>query len=584
MDDKSMGSDTRPKRTAQVLRWQAEQIAQVNEAQLLTGLAALSPDEIRLSLHELCVHKIELEMQNEELRRAQLDLDATRARYFDLYELAPIGYCTLSEVGLIVEANLTLANLLGVARDALVMQPITRFIYQEDQDTYYQLRKQLSVPGDLLTCELRMRKNDGTHIWCHLAGTAVINFDGKPVLRVVLSDISELVRLKKQSLQAQKMQAVGQFTGKIAHDFNNILASILGYTDLALERIPPDHEAKLADYLNAVKQGGERGVDLIAKLLQFSRGGKSKNLMQSVAIAPLISEAVNLLRPLLPSTIKVVQKIEPALPNLMIDPAHVHQMIMNLCINSRDVLGQSGRIEIGLRKTATLKAVCTSCHQMIQGEFVELWVNDNGCGIEPANLEHIFEPFFSTKDAGKGTGLGLSTVHGLVHGYDGHIVVTSTAATGTMIRLLLPLAVASSTPTPIVSTPVTPAAADNGKMIMVVDDELPILLLMNEVLKNDGYQVTTFIDSQAALEDFRADPTRYAALVTDYSMPGLNGIELTQAILALRPNLPVILCSGYANWIDVAAGEAIGVRRFYAKPIKNKTLLDALAQLLTVKH
>lgn len=423
---------------AELLRQQAEQRASASGNPVPENAAAPSAEEMRQSLHELRVHQIELEMQNEELRRAQVELDTTRARYVDLYDHAPVGYCTLSETGLIVEANLTAAALMGMNRGALVMQPISRFILKDDQDSYYRVRKQSLATGELQTCELRMLRDDGTSFWSHLAVTVAQDSIGGQVMRVVLSDVSERVLLQQQSVHAQKMQAIGQFTSGIAHDFNNILASILGYTELALERVTPEQDGKLANYLNEVKQANARALELIANLLAFSRGGKGKNSAQTVAAGPLIAEIAKLLRPLLPSSMDIVLMIEPELPNLTIDPAHLHQMVMNLSINARDALGESGVIEIGLAKRAALNAVCASCHQAVQGEFVELWTRDAGCGIAPEALVHIFEPFYSTKALGKGTGLGLSIVHGLVHGYGGHIIVASAPGVGTTVRVLLP--------------------------------------------------------------------------------------------------------------------------------------------------
>jgi len=396
----------------------------------------------------------------------------------------------------------------------------------------------------------------------------------------MVHDITERTLLQKQAVQAQKMQAIGQLTGGIAHDFNNILASILGYTDLALERFVPDKESKLALYLSEIKRASERARDLIAKMLAFSRGGQGE--VQSIAVVPLIAEVIQLLHAVLPSTIELITKAETDLPVVMMDPIHLHQMVMNLCINARDAVGAHGRIEIGLARRTT-ETVCTSCLQSVRGEWIEISVSDNGSGIEPEALTHIFEPFFSTKEVGKGTGLGLSTVHGLVHGYGGHIVVDSTPNKGTTVRLLLPASESNA------HFPTLPGAVKSiakvraGERILVVDDELSIGQMLGEAFEHHGYQSAIFADSTAALKDFRAHPTRYAALVTDYTMPGLNGIELTQAVLALRANLPVILCSGYADQVDTDNLASLGVRRFFLKPVSNLTLLQALDELLQTK-
>lgn len=260
-------------RTLQGLRQEAEKLALKRQYRLLSGLEPPSPEKTRQTLHELLVHQIELEMLNEELRRIQLELETTRARYFNYYDLAPVGYCTLDETELIVEANLTAAAWLGMARDTLVGKRLRHFIFKEDEDRYYLMRKQLLRLGDARTCELRVLKNDGTHFWSQLTVTVAKDSESRRVLRVVLSDINERVLLQKQSEPTQKMQALGQVT-VVAHDFNNILASILGYTEMALERVTPDMDGELVSSLKEVKQASQCGRDLIAKLLASIPGGQ----------------------------------------------------------------------------------------------------------------------------------------------------------------------------------------------------------------------------------------------------------------------------------------------------------------------
>lgn len=397
----------------------------------------------------------------------------------------------------------------------------------------------------------------------------------------MVHDITERVMLQKQSVQAQKMQAIGQLTGGIAHDFNNILASILGYTDLALDRFVPDKESKLASYLIEVKRASERARDLIAKMLAFSRGGKGES--QCVAVAPMIAEVEQLLHSVLPSSVTLTTQIEPDVPMVMVDPVHLHQILMNLCINARDAVGTHGRIEIGVTHSRPTHMVCASCLEAVQGEWVEIWVRDNGAGIDPDTLPHVFEPFFSTKVVGKGTGMGLATVHGLVHGYGGHVMVESVVNGGTTVRLFLPAGSNSTQGLETARVTEAPAQSAGGHTILVVDDERPLAHMLGEMLEHHGFAAHVFSDALAALEAFRAHPGDYAALVTDYTMPGLTGIELSQAVMALRPDLPIVLCSGYADKIDATKLEALGVRRFFLKPVKNQVLLQALDELLAAK-
>ncbi len=261
-------------RSLQTLRLKAETLAQRNKTKLLSGLEPPSPEKTRQLLHELRVHQIELEMQNDELRRIQLELEAARTRYFNLYDLAPVGYCTLDEQGQIVEANLTAATLLGVARDVLVTQPLSNFIFKDDQDVYYLLRKQLAKTDDLHTCELRMQKKDGMHFWSCLTFRAAPDANNTRLLHVVLSRISEYMSQQTISAPVQN-----QPFGKFAHDFSNILSSIQGYTEMALEGVTQAKDEELAGYLRDIKQACANAHELIVEFPDLKQTEKRKKTM-----------------------------------------------------------------------------------------------------------------------------------------------------------------------------------------------------------------------------------------------------------------------------------------------------------------
>ena len=249
-----------------------------------------------------------------------------------------------------------------------------------------------------------------------------------------LEAVENKVALQRQLQQAQKMEAIGQLTGGIAHDFNNILASIMGYTELLKDKAVIVGDSKMQHYLEQIYISSERARDLVAKMLAFSR--ESKTGGQALSLLPVLEDSLTMLSSIMTPSIELHTDFEVDLPMVLSNPIQIHQLVMNLCINARDAMQDNGRIDIGLKLVQLSGEVCDSCHDQIEGEYVELSVKDTGVGIESQILERIFEPFFTTKSLGKSTGMGLSLVHGIVHELGGHILVESSPDTGTLFRLM----------------------------------------------------------------------------------------------------------------------------------------------------
>jgi len=516
-----------------------------------------------------------------ERKHALTALRESEARYRAVTEGSPNGIFMARLDGDLVYVNPALAEQFGVPPAQLLGSGWEIFIHPLDrQKTIAAWTHYLAGHVASLDIECRVVRQDGAERSIHVGANPIRDKDQIISHAGTTRDVTERNSLQKQLVQSQKMEAVGQLTGGIAHDFNNILASMLGYTDLALELYVPDKQSKLASFLAEVMQAGERARNLISKMLEFSRGTNGET--QPVAAGQMVLEVVQLLKSAFPTRIEFATHIAADVPLVSIDPVHLHQILMNLCINARDALTSRGRIEIALCRRPAVAAICSSCHHPIKGEFVEISVRDNGTGMDPHTLLHMFEPFFTTKQIGKGSGMGLATVHGLVHSSGGHLNVESTPAVGTTLRIWLPLASATDTPaTPpaVAKQSITP---NDGQLIMVVDDEPSVANLMGELLRSQGYRADVFHDSLAALAEFRANPTRYAALLTDYTMPGIDGLELAQSILKERPEFPTILCSGYSDQMDTIKN-GYGIRAFFAKPVKAVQLLSALDTIFA-KH
>ena len=383
-------------------------------------------------------------------------------------------------------------------------------------------------------------------------------------------------QLQGQLQQAQKMESLGQLTGGVAHDFNNILASVLGYTALALGRNAVVKDPKFEEYLSAVRVAGERARDLVGKMLAFSRNRPQE---QAAATRPgvLAEEAVSMLRSIIPANITLLLECEPDLPAVQIGAVELHQVLVNLAVNARDAIEGHGEIRITVRHARELEGVCSSCHASFSGQWVEITVNDSGAGIPPEHLARVFEPFFSTKEVGKGTGMGLAVSHGIVHAAGGHLLVEPRAEGGTRIRLLL--AESTASPTVAGALPLTAGGAGNaarGQTVAVVDDEATVAHLWEEVLRDHGFRVRAFSDPKAFIDWVQGPDSSVDLLLTDQSMPGMSGVELTQQLHALRGAVPVILCSGSDSRLDQGAAEAVGIRYFHRKPVP----IDAMLALV----
>lgn len=407
--------------------------------------------------------------------------------------------------------------------------------------------------------------------------------------------IDEQVALREQQrimqeklVHAEKMESIGQLTAGIAHDFNNLLASILGYAELSTEILPkPGKTENIREYLNQIISAGTRAKELIAQMLLFSR--QNSDLLGDsptpVLLKPVLTEVVHLAHSTIPSGIEVDCQMENEHVKASVHPVHMHQMLLNLVVNARDAIGQFGKIEIK-QSTRKLHAQCASCHEDFHGDYVEISIRDTGCGIPAQLVSTIFEPFFTTKEIGKGTGMGLSVVHGIVHSLDGHILIDSQEGIGTTIRILLP-AILGETASTVATTTVEHKHVDvqlSGKHILVVDDETAMSSMLSDFLDYYGAKVSTYNKPDKALSFFIRNPDSIDLLITDATMPGISGLELSRAILQIRPSLPILLCTGYSNFINADIARQNGIAGFMLKPLDLPNVLQWINEELNVKH
>jgi CheY-like chemotaxis protein/two-component sensor histidine kinase len=336
----------------------------------------------------------------------------------------------------------------------------------------------------------------------------------------------------------------------------------------------------LAEYLKQVQLSGKRARDLVSQLLTFSR--TQNILLTKLPVPELVEEVTKMLRPMLPSSIEIKLDIENDLPPIMGNAVQLQQVLTNLLINARDAMEGHGLVTVELRFKERFN-VCTSCHQTLSGQFVEVTVRDNGNGMAEDVLSRIFEPFMTTKDIGKGSGMGLSMVHGIVHAHGGHILVESSLNEYTAFHILLPAAKTQSLGTIESQEMATPPieTTKNNSHILVVDDERAVAGFLSEFLESKGYKVTALNDSEQALQQFAEDPGFFDLVLTDQTMPKMTGAEMAKAMLALRADIPIVLCTGYSELINEERAQSLGIQGYMLKPVDSTKLFDMVESLLT---
>jgi len=696
---------------AQALRGHAEKIALENATLSLENLNALSPEEIRKTLYELRVHQIELEMQNEELHQAHAEMDVVRARYFDLYDMAPVGYFIISKMGLILEANLTAATLLGLARSAMIKRPISRFILKEDQDIYYLHRKQLFETDEPQDWDMRMVKKDRTVFWAHLKSTVALNAEGEPVCRIVVSDITkskrvdmllreseqnfrtladsgraliwtsgtdklcyyfnrvwleftgrkleqemgngwaegvhpddlqrcldiyfgafdrrekfsmeyrmlrydgeyrwilddgcprydsrgefigyighcldiserkhdeeENAKLEVQLRHAQKMESIGFLAGGIAHDLNNILFPISGLSEMLLDDIPPGNPEYKS--IEQIYKSAQRGSDLVKQILTFSRQSKPQKL--PIKIQSILKEVLKLVRSAIPMNIEITSHIKPDCGIVSADPTQVHQIAMNLITNAYHAVERNGgAIDIELKETGPPDETSEYPIRLLAGGYACITVSDTGTGIDKTLIDKIFDPYFTTKELGKGTGLGLSVVYGIVKEHGGDIQVYSEVGKGTAFHVYLPLLKGAND---MKSAAVTREYPTGRERILLVDDEEPIARMEQIMLERLGYQVTARTSSPDALAAFKANPGHFDLVISDRGMSNMTGEQLARELILIKPEIPIIICTGFSDENDVHRAKAMGIKGFLMKPVATGDLATMVRKVLDDKE
>ena len=399
------------------------------------------------------------------------------------------------------------------------------------------------------------------------------NLDLKNEIEIRQKFERERAELEKQLFQLQKMETIGTLAGGIAHDFNNILTPILGYTDMALEELPA--ESNLRFDLEQINNAAHRGKDLVQQVLTFSREVDFEN--KPIQLQPIVTEALNLIRASFPPGVEISQQYDQKIGSVLANPTHIHQIMMNLCTNANHAMMKTGGIlKVRLDAAKIDQKTADKIPNLKKGEYIRLTISDTGHGMDLKTKERIFEPFFTRKEVGSGSGLGLSVVHGIVNNYGGAIVVDSTPGKGTTFMIYLPKYGDDT----LDSDKSDKKPLKGDEYILFVDDEPEITFMGKKMLENLGYKVSISSNSTSALEEFKKEPDRYSLLVTDQSMPDISGTELAAKMKEIRPELRVIIITGYSENLSDEILAQSGVSEVILKPMKMDDFSKVIRRVL----
>jgi PAS domain S-box-containing protein len=471
-----------------------------------------------------------------------------------------------------LEVNRTFEQLTGFQRDEVVGQSRDALSLWTDSLLRDKHLTQLTQEGFLHNLECHFRKKHGGE-GVGLLSAELIEIEGRQCAITATVDITERLHLESQLRQAQKLESVGRLAGGVAHDFNNLLTIINGYSSLLLKELRAGDSAYL--YAQEIGKAGNHAAGLTRQLLAFSR----KQILEPrlLDVNAVVTDLGRMLQRLIGEDIELTTRLDPKLGQVMVDPDQIHQVIVNLVVNARDAMPDGGKLDIATENVEVDDGFLAAHPEAAPGSYVLITVSDNGLGMDVNTMQSAFEPFFTTKERGKGTGLGLSTVYGIVRQSGGWIDVHSEVGKGSSFRVYIPRTEACEVPA---MPPVVAKTLHGGETVLVVEDQEAVRELTKTVLEAYGYHVIEAVNGAEALAFVERHPDEIHLLLTDVIMPGMNGMDLSKRLRALRPNLKVLFTSGYPSEVVARRGVVERDVAYLPKPFNPETLVAKVRGVL----
>ncbi|MBU0769060.1 MAG: response regulator, partial [Proteobacteria bacterium] len=467
-------------------------------------------------------------------------------------------------------------ELAGYSTEELAKIPFVDLVHPEDKALVVDRHiRRLSGEEDLpATYSFRVINKTGDEVLIELSAVTII-WEGRQATLNFLRDITQQKKIETQLQEAQRMEAIGTLAGGIAHDFNNIIGIILGYSELAVDDVPELNPARRK--LEEIRKASLRAKDVVRQLLSFAR--KSEIKKKPTNLIPIVKESLNFLRSSIPRSIEIRQNIPEDVDSILADPTQMNQVLINLCTNANHAMPEGGILEVSLQNVELDGDMAVNYPDLKPGRYVNLTVSDTGQGINLELKDRIFDPYFTTKEIGKGTGMGLSVVHGIVLSHKGAIFVDSEIGHGTTFSLFFKVVKEEA----VSELEVDEKLPEGNEKILLVDDEESIVHVGRLRLERLGYEVETIMNPVEALELFRASPDRFDLVITDMTMPQMNGDQLVKEVLKIHPDMPIILCTGFSEKIDAEKAKTIGVRKYIEKPINSSKFAKIVRKVLDEK-
>jgi len=534
----------------------------------------------RVSLHmkgELASIADEFNTMIEQVELRENKIRESELKYRNLVESSTDIIFMTDIEGKLMFMNHNFQKLTGYQVENFISKPFT------DMFPAWYIKISMEMLGDGLKgiviplYEVAFQKKNNTTVPVELNLTIQRDINHMPFGALgIARDITERKKLETQLQQTQKMEAIGTLAGGIAHDFNNILGSIIGYGEM-MEMFDVKENTKIGDRLSHILKGAYRARDLVDQILTFSRHKDQQK--KPLRLTPILKEALKFLRASLPATIRIDENLKCRDDVVMADPTQIHQILMNLCTNASQAMASTGgTITVGLNQINYGELEPSARIGLEPGPYVKVSVADQGMGIDNAIIEKIFDPFFTTKKPNEGTGMGLAVVHGIVTNHNGAIEI-KTGTEGTTFNIYFPFMEIAPSAAAEETTGSLSLPTGQGK-ILFIDDEKPLVQFSKEILEYLGYKVTVKTDSIKALEIFKQTPDLFDLIVTDQTMPNMTGLDLAKKIIAIRPGLPIVLCTGFSTKITEKKALTAGIHTYVKKPLGPRKLATVVSRIL----